>query len=241
MSIALVMPARLGHGRMPERLLMPLAGAPVLAHTVSRLQATGWPLIVVPSPDATDDPVAALASALGATVHRSAAMAAGDVLAAVIDAAEAHGLTEIALAWAEHPAVDLGSAARIAALRRRVQADHAMECGLPHGGSVEVVTLDALRRAASLITDPYDRRHVTSFIRRDPRFNAMRAVAPGYLRRPGLRLLVDTPEDVAFMDGILSATATRAPLAPLDEIIGVAESAVVRLERVRAMAERKGA
>ena len=85
------------------------------------------------------------------------------------------------------------------AFRQRVGADHVVECGLPMGTAVEAVSLDALDRADTLISDPYDREHVTSFVRRDARFRALRAVAPGDVRRPGLRLTIDTPEDLEFI------------------------------------------
>jgi spore coat polysaccharide biosynthesis protein SpsF (cytidylyltransferase family) len=56
-----------------------------------------------------------------------------------------------------------------------------------------------LSRCAELATDPYDREHVTSFLRGDPRFVALSAIAPTALRRPGLRLTVDTPDDLEWV------------------------------------------
>ena len=87
-------------------------------------------------------------------------------------------------ATADNPFVDPASARRVLESCRRVHADHVVECGLPVGAAVEAVSVDALTRAHRLITDPYDREHVTSFVRRDPRFRALRAVAPANCAGP---------------------------------------------------------
>jgi len=238
MSIGIVVEASLGSKRLPGMMLTTLAGRTLLEHSVVRLRASGLPIVVAATTDACDDALERAVSDLGASLYRGESE---DVLARVIAAASAFGLTEIVRASACHPAVDIAGVQRISELRRRVHADHAMECGLPQGAAVEAVTLEALRRSQALVVDPYDLEHVTSFIRRDTRFTAMRAVAPGHLRRPGLRLVVQTPGDFEFMDGVLSATTTLAPDAPLEEIIAVAEAAVVRMERARLSATRKGA
>lgn len=237
MSMAIVLQARMGSSRLPGKALAMAAGHSLLSHAVNRLKISGLRIVVATTVDERDDALETAAQALEVDVYRGQR---DDVLGRVLDTARAFGLAEIVLANADHPAVDIEGVLRIAELRRRVHADHAVECGLPQGAAVEVVTVDALRRAHELVVDPYDFEHVTSFIRRDARFTAMRAVAPGHLRRPGLRLAVETAEDLAFMGAVLSSTPTAAPLAPLDEIIGVAEAAVVRAERAR-LAARKGA
>lgn len=238
MSIGIVIEASLGSTRLPGTVLASVAGRTLLEHSVARLRISDMPVIVAATSDASDDPLEQAASDLNVSLYR------GDrdnVLARVLGAADAFGLTEIIRARANHPAVDIGGVQRITELRRRVHADHAMECGLPQGAAVEAVTVEALRRSQELIVDRYDLANVTSFIRRHTRFNAMRAVAPGHLRRPGLRLAVLTDDDVAFMHGVLSSTPTPAPCAPLEEIIAAAEIAVVRFERERLAATRKGA
>lgn len=238
MSIGIVVEAGLGSRRLPGKVLTVLAGRTLLSHSLTRLRASGLPIIVATTVDACDDPLEQAVSDLGASLYRGDSE---NVLSRVIGAAEAFGLTELIRASADQPAVDIGGVERIAELRRRVHADHAVECGLPQGAAVEAVSVAALRRSRELVSDPYDLQHVTSFMRRDTRFKSMRAVAPGHLRRPGLRLLVETAEDMEFMRGVLAGTTTLAPDAPLEEIIAVAEAAVVRLERARLMATRKGA
>jgi len=88
--------------------------------------------------------------------------------------------------------------------------------------------VDALCRALVLATDPYDREHVTSLVRRDPRFRALRAVAPGLLRRGGLRLTVDTPDDLAVAREIHTELGRGDDLAALADVIQAAEAVLIR-------------
>jgi spore coat polysaccharide biosynthesis protein SpsF (cytidylyltransferase family) len=144
-----------------------------------------------------------------------------DVLGRFVMVATRLSLIDIVRATADNPAVDIDAARRVLDLRRRTGADHVVEYGLPYGTAVEAVSAEALARSAELTSDPQDREHVTSFIRRDPRFVTLSAIAPPALRRPGLRLTVDTPEDLEWVRRVfdhaegLSGMTTPASLAAL--------------------------
>ncbi|MCC6988831.1 MAG: hypothetical protein IT181_07520 [Acidobacteria bacterium] len=224
-SAAVILQARLGSTRLPGKVLAPIGPCTVLEHCVRRLAVGGLPIIVATTDTPEDDAVERAAKRLKVEVFRGAEH---DVLARFIGAAHAFGLTEIVRATADNPLVDPGAVQRTYGFRQRVGADHVVECGLPTGAAVEAVSLDALERAAALVTDPYDREHVTSFLRRDPRFSALRAVAPGDLRRPGLRLTVDTPEDLEFVRQVYASLDPTDQLPPLADIIKAADAIIVR-------------
>jgi spore coat polysaccharide biosynthesis protein SpsF (cytidylyltransferase family) len=76
---------------------------------------------------------------------------------------------------------------------------------------------------------------VTSFVRRDPAFRAVRAVAPGHLRRPGLRLTVDTIEDLEFVRAVVDSVRHDGSIPDLVDVIQVADTLLVRrIARARA-------
>jgi spore coat polysaccharide biosynthesis protein SpsF len=216
----IVLQARMGSRRLPAKSLADLNGRSLLGHCVWRLVATGLPVIVATTDQAEDDAIVAEATRLGAGIYRGAA---DDVLARYVGAAEAAAATYVIRATADNPAVDGDAATRALEVLRRTRADHVIECGLPIGAAVEATTTDALVRAAALATDPKDREHVTPFIRRDRRFTAVRAIATPVLRRPQLRLTVDTVEDLEFMRAVLRPFAGRVRPPSLIEIVGVAE------------------
>jgi spore coat polysaccharide biosynthesis protein SpsF len=224
-STGIILQARMGSTRLPGKVLAKIGRRTILEHCVRRLEHSRFPVVVATTEHGDDDLIERAARALGAEVHRGPV---DDVLTRFIEAADAFGFTEIIRATADNPFVDMGAARRASEARQRGAADHAVECGLPIGGAVEAVTLDALMRARTLATDPYDREHVTSLVRRDPRFRALRAVAPGLVRRGGLRLTVDTPEDLAVAREIHNEIGRGDDLVDLADVIQAAETVLIR-------------
>jgi spore coat polysaccharide biosynthesis protein SpsF len=183
--------------RLPGKALAELTGLTVLGHCVERLRATsGLPVVLATTTDAGDDGLCEAGERLGVMVVRGSP---DDVLGRFVQVASMLGLTELVRATCDNPGVDMDSPRRTLELLRRTGADHVVEAGLPHGAAVEALSVEALMRAAELTTDPYDREHVTPFLRQDNRFFALQVIAPGRLRHPDLRLTVDTAEDLAFM------------------------------------------
>ena len=222
---AIVLQARLGSTRLPGKVLATLGDRPILDHCVRRLSQSGLPVIVATTTCAEDAAVERVARDLGVEVFRGSA---ADVLGRYIETGRAFELDEIVRATADNPFVDIDAPLRTLSFRDDVSVDHVVECGLPVGAAVEAVSLDALVRASALVSDPYDREHVTSFIRRDSRFRALRAVGPGHLRRPRLRLTVDTPEDLAFARDVHALLPGDAGLADLAAIIQAADRVATR-------------
>jgi spore coat polysaccharide biosynthesis protein SpsF len=223
-ATAIVLQARMGSRRLPNKVLAPIGRRSLLAHCITRLSTTRLPVIVATTVLADDDLIEREALSCGATVARGSEH---DVLDRFLQVARERGLSEVVRATADNPFVDPASVGRVLDLRRRVQADHVVEHGLPIGAAVEAVTVAALERAAALITDPYDREHVTSFIRRDARFQALRAMAPAAVRRPGLRLTVDTADDLEFVRAVHRSLGGGDDAYPLTALIRAADQCLV--------------
>jgi spore coat polysaccharide biosynthesis protein SpsF len=206
---AIVLQARMDSTRLPGKALADLAGLTVLAHCVERLQATsGLPVVLATTTAAADDVLCAAGEQLGVTVVRGAP---DDVLGRFVQVASALGLTDLVRATCDNPGVDMDAPRRTLELLQRNGVDYVAEVGLPYGAGVEAMSVRALLQSADLTSDPYDREHVTPFLRRDRRFCALQAIAPGHLRRPELRLSVDTAEDLDFMRRLFAATDVAAP------------------------------
>ena len=236
MATAIVLQARMGSRRLPGKSLAPLGSGTVLGQCILRLSRAGLPVIGATTDRREDDAVAAEATRLGAAVFRGDA---DDVLKRYLDTARAFGITTIIRATADNPCVDADGVRRLRRVADCVAVDAAIEWGLPVGAAVELVTLEALTRAAALITDPFDREHVTTFVRRYPGFRVLRALSPAPLRRPELRLTIDTADDLEFVQTLTSDLGATPEHAPLDRIIRAADASIVRrLSRPRA---RQGA
>ena len=103
----------------------------------------------------------------------------------------------------------------------RTGADYVHEQQLPVGAGVEGITYTALRRAALAARLPQDREHVTTFLKHHMQaFNVSVCQPPPALRRPDLRLTVDTGEDLEHMRALFARR--RSDLPTLRQIIRAA-------------------
>ncbi len=154
------------------------------------------PVMVATTTNAEDDCLAAIGARYDVPVFRGPSE---DVLSRFVMAARSVGAQYVVRATADNPAIDIGGAGRLLAHLQSVRADYAIEDGLPYGAAVEAMTVDALSRAAIHATEAADREHVTPLIRRDRvRFRPVSIPAPGPVRRPDVRVTVDTEQDLAL-------------------------------------------
>ena len=218
---AILLQARMGSTRLPGKSLAPIEGRSMFAHCVERLRAhSGLTVVLVTGTGAEDDMLVTEAERLSVPVVRGPA---DDVLTRYVQAATALGLTELIRATADNPAVDLDAPLRTLDLLRRTGAGYVLEHGLPYGAAVEAVSCAALRYADALATEPYDREHVTPLLRRDRRFVSLDALAPATVRRPEVRLTVDTAEDLEVMRRLYGAVGAGATPAPTSAFIAAAD------------------
>ena len=135
------------------------------------------------------------------------------------------------MSFARRQAVDIDAPGRVLTHLRRGGVDFVVEQGLPIGAAVEGMRAEAVLRAAAEALEPYDREHVTSYIKRpEQRFRVLVPQAPSLLRAPSLRLTVDTPEDLLFMDTVLRQAGSTAMRVPLSDIMRAAWRVTGRTE-----------
>jgi spore coat polysaccharide biosynthesis protein SpsF len=211
----IILQARFGSSRLPGKALAQLAGTTLLARCLDRLLAGGAaPIVLATTEREEDDALADEAERVGVPVLRGPD---ADVLARFALVVETLAPVYVIRATGDNPAVDIDAPARVLAHLRRGGVDYVVEQGLPVGAAVEGMRADALMRAAADAVEPYDREHVTPYLKQPlRRFRVLMPAAPAALRAPSLRLTVDTADDLAFMDAVLrqaGGSATRVPLA----------------------------
>ena len=206
----IILQARLASTRLPGKALEPIGGRSMLERCLRRLIGSGVAHVVLATTRRReDDALVVIADRLGVPVFRGDA---DDVLSRFAAAATAFDLDPVVRATADNPAVDVQAAGRVLAALRETDADYVVETGLPLGACVEAVTQGALLHAAAIARSRYDREHVTTFIkRRRDLFRVCEIDAPAPLRRPGLRLTVDTLEDLAAVRELFFRAGVEEP------------------------------
>jgi spore coat polysaccharide biosynthesis protein SpsF len=206
----IVLQARLGSSRLPGKALVTIAGQTILEHCLRRLMFAGVAPVVLATTDRPEDQALVdVARHLGASVFRGDT---NDVLGRFVGAADAFGFESIVRATGDNPGTDIEAPGRLLTALRAAEADYVHEQGLPYGAAVEAVTRDALVRAVREATQPDDREHVTIYVRRNTQlFHVLELPAPAPLRRPEVRLTVDTAEDLAHVRAIFERAGGDMP------------------------------
>ena len=213
MSTWAIIQARVGSTRLPGKVLRPLAGRPLISWVVGRAaMASSLNGVVVAVPAGPPD--RPLREQLDRDGVRWFAGSEDDVLDRYCGAAHEVGAEHVVRLTADNPFVDPALVDDLVALYRSSGAAYASiatgwapaPTGLrryPHGLDAEVTSRAALEVARREATDPQDREHVTSFIwKRPERFPP--ALLGADEENGDLRLTVDTEEDLAFADRVLS-------------------------------------
>ncbi len=212
MTTAIIVQARLGSSRLPGKVLKPIDGRPALSSVLERChRIPGADVVVCAIPDEpASDPVAEVARASGAVVFRGAEH---DVLDRYHQAARCVGATIVMRVTSDCPLVDPLLCGVVLAALRDEGVDYV--CNnlpplWPHGLDCEAFWAEHLARAALEAVHPYEREHVTPWLRRNAALRRVNVDGPGgSLERQ--RWTLDYVEDYAFFCAL--AEALRKPFA----------------------------
>ena len=208
--------------RLPGKVLEQIGGSCVLDLLLLRLREASelQGVVVATSSDASDDPIARLTEAGGTPVVRGPLE---DVLERYRLAAAEHPSDAVVRITADCPLVDPDVVDLV--VRRWREGDEQYVANVieprtfPKGLDVEVVSHGALDAAAAEARDPYDREHVTPYLRSRPERFAQARVAhePPY---GDVRLTLDTPEDLEALRALVGRVGPNARMATLIAALG---------------------
>ena len=212
-NVVAVIQARMTSTRLPGKVLMPLAGAPLLTRMIERVRRIrGLDRICVAIPEgAAHDPIAELVRGLGdVTLVRGPE---DDVLRRTAMAATACRADIVVRLTSDCPMIAPDVFAVVIAMRQATGTPYARTAfasGYPLGFDTEVVRADALAEADREAVDPYEREHVTPFLWRRPE----RYPCVFLDRRPtrrDWRLVVDTAQDLELARNVFDALYSTRP------------------------------
>lgn len=207
--------ARMTSTRLPGKILMPMAGKPVLQHIIERHKRSALvdEVVVATTVNATDDPVVALCEKIGCAYFRGSE---DDVLARVVGAGEAHQADILVQGYGDDPCVDWRFVdiivRKLTEGRYDCAASNDTEDTFPIGMGVCAYAFPVLRERAATDTDPAYREHAGYSIRsQHDTFNVCTWRAEGDLLWPTLRLTLDTPQDYALLGAVYDALYPNNP------------------------------
>jgi len=214
-AVAIVQ-ARMSSSRLPGKALADLGGRRAIDMVLDRLsRCTELADTVVATSDDPSDDALVVSLATRAPVVRGALE---DVLARYELAAREHPCDAVVRVTGDCPLIDPEVVDLVISRWRSSHAAYAANVidprTFPKGMDTEVMTSDALLAAAAEATDPFDREHVTPFIRSRPeRFPQERVVLEP--PAPELRLVLDTREDLVALRALIEQHGPDVGLAEL--------------------------
>jgi spore coat polysaccharide biosynthesis protein SpsF len=203
MKVIAIIQARMRSTRLPGKVLMDLAGEPMLARVVNRAARarTLDEVVVATSTKPADGVLEAMCHQRSWPCHRGSET---DVLDRYYQAALVHKAEAIARITSDCPLIDAGVVDGVVGefLAAKPEIDFASNVSprrtFPRGLDVEVVSFAALRQAWREATDSSSREHVTPYIQRHPEKFLMQSFTSD-TDYSGMRWTVDTPEDLKFV------------------------------------------
>lgn len=203
MKVVVIIQAHMGSTRLPGKVLMDLAGEPMLARVVarSRRAQTVDKVVVAATVRPADNAIANLC------VEREWPCFRGgeeDVLDRHYHAAIAHGADAVVRITSDCPLIEPEIIDRVVREFLDLQPGVDYACNVlprrtfPRGLDTEVMRFDALEQAWREDHNPAWREHVTPYIQCNPGLFRIHGVT-NEMDLSHMRWTVDTPEDLAFV------------------------------------------
>lgn len=224
----IVVQARTGSTRLPNKMVMDIEGKTLFEHIIERLTYTKYKdeIILATTKEERDNILVELGKKLKISYFRGSE---DDVLERFLGVTKEYGLDVIVRVCADNPFIDPEGIDLLVNYRKEINADHVdsyHEKGWPSGAGSEVITREALFKIDKLTSNLEDkmkyRENVTLFAR-DPRnahlFKTGHLDAPLEILRPGLKLSVDTLDELEAVRKIYAAFYKPGKIIPLKEMV----------------------
>ncbi len=196
-----IIQARMSSTRLPGKVLLDLAGQPMLARVVQRARRahTIDRVIVATTVEPEDEPIVALCRSRGWSVSRGSR---DDVLDRYYQAALADGADRVVRITSDCPVIDPSVIDQVVT-QLTAGVDYASNINpkrtYPRGLDVEVFNFAALSTAWHEDREPTGREHVTPFLYRHPERFRIALVESDKPEAASHRWSVDTPEDYELL------------------------------------------
>lgn len=224
--VVAVVQARMRSTRMPGKVLMPIAGRPLLWHIVHRLRKAVRidEIVIATSDTAPDDAIAVFCQTEKVACVRGSE---SNLLERFALAATTHNADIIVRVCSDSPFIEAAYIDHFITALIDQGADYVLpDASKPnaHEG-IDVFTRRGLNKLlAEAADDPVAREHVTGYFKLHPDFVPI-ATAESFAdsERASPRVSVDTPADLAFVEAVYDRLNAKAGEASLQDLLFLLE------------------
>ena len=220
-TIAIIQ-ARMASTRLPGKVLMSIEGKPMLWHVIERVKRSKKINSIVVATTSKDEDRAIIKLAKKCRVGIFSGNE-NDVLDTYYQAAKRFKADIVARITADCPLIDSKTVDLVVEKHLDSKADYTsntLKRIFSRGLDVEVFNFNVLEQTYKETKEPYQREHVTPYIYEHPEiFKLQNIEAKGKLKRPDLRLTVDTIEDLRLVRKIYKHLYIPGKIFYTEEII----------------------
>jgi spore coat polysaccharide biosynthesis protein SpsF len=218
----IIVQARMTSTRLPGKVMKIVCDKPLLEHLIDRLKRVKYAdqIVIATTVNETDNIIVELCKKLDISYCRGSEE---DVLGRYYEAAVEYGGDVIIRITSDCPVIDPDVVGYLIDfymknLKKYDYVTNTLKRTYPRGMDAEIVSFKALKEAHFNAYDPFDREHVTPFIRNRPtQYRLHNIKYSSDLSR--YRLTVDTSEDMELIRRIFESLYYRNPLFSLKDML----------------------
>lgn len=202
MKIVAIVQARMGSTRLPNKVMKPIAGIPMIELLLLRLSRAKevHQIVVATSIDERNKPLVQHVQKLGYVCEQGSE---NDVLDRYVQAAKKQQADVVVRITGDCPLVDAALVDEVVRRFKDANVDYYSNIvppTYPDGLDIEVFTFKALERAWLETKLPYDREHITPYLRNSGKFT--NAATQHTQDLSALRWTVDEPADFSVIEKV---------------------------------------
>ena len=202
----IVVQCRYNSTRLPGKALYPIAGIPLTAFLLKRLNVgvldKQYRIVLATTTNPQDDIIAAWGVEEKVAVFRGEEH---DVLKRYIHCVEQYPAEIVVRVTADNPLICPDTLKWLVHQKQDRDIDYAQVRNVPYGAGVDVFSTDLLKDLDRQVTAPDEREHINLHIYRNPgKYKTLFLNIEGELARPDLRMTVDTRADWGHIKAIFT-------------------------------------
>jgi spore coat polysaccharide biosynthesis protein SpsF len=201
LKIIATIEARMGSTRLPGKILMEVAGKPILQHITERVKRSKLidEVVVATTTNALDDAVENVCKETKTDFFRGSEP---DITARLVDTAHAFHATHIMQLTGDCPFVDPSLIDKCINKYKSSDFDYVsnrLTPTYPCGQDVQFFSVNTLKSVLEKTDDPIDREHGSYFIYNHPELYKLGTFVSPVMNCPEKRWVLDYPEDFEFI------------------------------------------
>ncbi len=240
MKIIAIVQARMGSTRLPNKVLRPINGIPMIGLLLTRLALSKEldQIIVATSLDPRNEPLVRYVKERGFVCEQGSE---NDVLDRFVHSAESHDADVVVRITGDCPLVDAGLVDRAIMFFKTHDYDYITNTNpptYPDGLDIEVFRFKALKQASQESYEAFDREHVTPYIRSSDKFTKMNL--PHSIDLSSHRWTVDELSDFEVIESVFKHFYPRVNFSWL-EVLSLQEDRPYLFQKNQKIIRNEGA